>query len=88
MIDNTPGKGALCDNGNVVIVPSWVGFLTGQLALCDSLLPWLRDLSSSTMSVADFINRKRYGLFLAPSVEFSQEMKEYDVIIARGRKWS
>jgi hypothetical protein len=55
LINDIPEKGALCDNGNVVIVPSWAGLLPRNPPLCDSLLPWLRDLSSSLMSVADLL---------------------------------
>jgi hypothetical protein len=88
LIDDTPEKGALCDNENIVIVPLWVGPLLGDPPLCDSLLPWLRDLLSSSMSIVNFFSNKRYGLFLVPLVEFSQEIKKYDKVIAGGWKRS
>jgi hypothetical protein len=28
LIDDTAKKGALCDNGNVVVLPTWCGFLS------------------------------------------------------------
>jgi hypothetical protein len=39
LIDDTAKKGALCDNGNVVVLPTWGGPLMKQTYLRQSLLP-------------------------------------------------
>jgi hypothetical protein len=64
-------KGALYDNGNVVMLPTWSGFLSQQTNLYHSLLPWLQDLASSDASIAKFVNKKKHGLFPVPNIEFS-----------------
>jgi hypothetical protein len=71
LIDGTPEKGALYDSGNVVILPSWPSYISAQPDLCDGLLPWLRELSSSTVSVPNFVRSRRYGLSPNPLLEFS-----------------
>ena len=86
LVDDTPEKGALCDNGNVVILPSWPKIL--QPDLCDGLLSWLMELSSSTTSVLDFVRNRRYGLSPVPLLQFSEEQKQYDRVIGGVRKSS
>jgi hypothetical protein len=79
-------KGALCNNGNVVVLPSWYDFLSQQSTFCDSLLPWLWDLSSFTKSVVDFVNKRKHGISHVPSIKFSRQMTEYDKVIGRAPK--
>ena len=55
-IDNTLERGALRDNRNVVILPSWPK--SAQPDLCDGLLPWLRELAASTVSVPNFLGAR------------------------------
>jgi hypothetical protein len=45
-----------------VILPSWHGYISAQPDLCDGLLPWFRELSSSAVSFPDFVRSRRYGL--------------------------
>ena len=51
LIGDTPEKGALYKSRNVVILPSWPGYISAQPNLCDGLLSWLRKLSSSALLV-------------------------------------
>jgi hypothetical protein len=82
LIDDTTEKGALYNNGNVVVLPTWFGFLEEQTTLYDSLLPWLQDIASSDASVPELVKKKRHGLSPVPKIEFSRQMRTFQKIIS------
>jgi hypothetical protein len=81
LIDDMAEKGALCDNGNVVVLPTWGGPLMKQMYLRHSLLPQLQDLTSSDELIAKLVRKNRHGLSPVPSLEFFWKMRLFEKVI-------
>jgi hypothetical protein len=82
LIDDTAEKRALCDNGNMLLITTWFGFINEQTTLCENLLSWLQDLASSDASVPELVKKKRHGLSPVPNIEFSRQMQTFKKIIS------
>jgi hypothetical protein len=72
----------VCDNGNVVVLPTWSGLFDHLSNLCQILLPWLQDLASSITFVVNFVNKRRHGIFPMANVKVARQMRKFDKVIS------